>query len=73
MEGGSAQPLGLPALLHNCFSHFLLPPATCSEEVSEGLGFHPSGVGLGADSFLGQHPPQEAGDQREVNKTLAFV
>lgn len=72
MEGGLAQPLAPPAPPHNCFSRSLLPPSTSNEETLEGMGFHPSGVGLGADSVLGQHPLEEAGDQRQVNKTLTF-
>lgn len=73
MEGSLAQLLGPPPPPHNFFSHLLLPPTTLNEEISEGPGFHPSGVGLGVDSVLGQCPLEEAGDQRQANKTSAFV
>lgn len=47
---------------HSCFSHFCLLTQT-DEAVSEQLGFHLSGVELGLDSFLGQHPLEEARDR----------
>lgn len=51
----------------------LLPPTMCNEEILEGTKFHPLGVRLGVDSFLGQHHLEVAGDQVKANKTLAFA
>ena len=51
--------------------HFCLPPRAMRK--SGGAGISPISVGLGVDLFLGQHPLEEAGDQSQVNKSLALV